>query len=288
MKSIKVIVARHRGFCFGVRRAVGLANKTLDAGGKDIYSLGPLIHNSEVVRELSRRGLKVVSSLRKIKKGSILIIRSHGLLPQLIQKAKRRQVKMVDATCPFVKKAQRICQVLSKDGYGVVVVGDRFHPEVKTLVGLAGKDVVVLEGFEDLGNFKIKSPKIGIVAQTTQSRQNYSRIANALMRERFSGNGVSELRVFDTICLDTAKRQSEAKRISKRCDRMIVIGGKNSANSRRLAEICKNTKTKTIHIERATQIEPQWLKGAKGVGIVSGASTPDSIIDEVIKKLKGL
>jgi 4-hydroxy-3-methylbut-2-enyl diphosphate reductase len=194
----------------------------------------------------------------------------------------------VDATCPFVKNAQDICRGLRKEGFDVVVIGDKEHPEVKALVGFAGGEAVVVENLEDLRRLKSTSGKIGILAQTTQSRHNFHELVNAILKRYNSQAGFSQIRIFNTICQDSTTRQANALRISSVCDVMLVIGGRNSANSKRLANICRQNVSRTHHIEVADDIRPSWVGNGDLIGVVSGASTPDWIIKDVICRLKDL
>jgi len=281
---MKIKIAKHIGFCFGVRRAVNIAQDAL-RGNKKLFCLGSLIHNPQEVKRLSQKGLTIVDSIEDVKKGDTLIIRSHGLLPGLIDQARRRGINLIDATCPFVKKAQNICKMLSEQGFDVVVIGDRHHPEVKALVGFANNKAVVIESFKDLKKFKPKNKRIGILAQTTQSRDNFQELLIALLKKHSNKFIFDEVRIFDTICGDSSARQASAKKISFVCDSMIIIGGKNSANSRRLFNICKENVSKTHHIETADDIKSKWFKNSGCIGVVSGASTPDWIINNVTSKL---
>lgn len=281
---MKIRIARHIGFCFGVRRAVNIAQRALNRDG-EFFCLGALIHNPQEVKRLSEKGLKIVKNIKDIKPGATLIIRSHGLLPALIKAACRRGIKLIDATCPFVKKAQGLCRMLKMEGFSVVVIGDKKHPEVKALVGFAGGEASVVENIRDLNKLRLKNKKIGVVAQTTQSRKDFQSLVRALLKKRRDKDSFTELKVFDTICADSAARQASARKISCVCDAMLVIGGRNSANSRRLAKICRQMVARTHHIETAADIRPRWKK-ADCIGVVSGASTPDWIIKDVIRKLK--
>ncbi len=281
---MKIKVAKHIGFCFGVRRAVNIAQDAL-SNEKKLYCLGSLIHNPQEVERLSKKGLTIVGSIKDIKKGATLIIRSHGLLPGLINEAKKRGIKLIDATCPFVKKAQNICKMLSEQGFDVVVIGDRHHPEVKALVGFANNRATVIEDLRDLKRFTPRNKKIGILAQTTQSIDNFQDLLGALLKK--SGNEFifDEIRIFNTICGDSSARQASAKKISFICDGMLVIGGKNSANSQRLFNICRKNVANTYHIEAAGDINPKWFRNTGCIGVVSGASTPDWIINDVTRTL---
>ncbi|MDP2921246.1 MAG: 4-hydroxy-3-methylbut-2-enyl diphosphate reductase [Candidatus Omnitrophota bacterium] len=265
---MKIKVARCAGFCFGVKRAINIAENALRElkDGDKIYSLGAIIHNPQVVDELSRKGLEVISDLRKIKRGRV-IISSHGAPLETLEEIRKKKIKLIDATCPFVKYAQNIVRRLKKDGYRIIIVGDSAHPEVKALNSIAGK---------------IKnSKKIGIISQTTQNKENYIKEIGKILGEDFS-----EVKIFNTICSDTSKRQSAARSLLKDCDIMIVIGGKNSANTRRLWQICKESGVDSFHIETELELKKKWFKGKICAGITSGASTPDQAVQRVTRNIK--
>ena len=284
---MKIKIAKHIGFCFGVRRAVDIAEDALKGDkGSDFFCIGPLIHNPQQVSRLSEKGLVTVNNIEDVKPKGTLIIRSHGLLPGLIKTAKRRGNNLIDATCPFVKKAQNICKRLNENGFSIIVIGDKDHPEVKALVGFANGQAVVVDKTEDLKRINLRNKKIGIIAQTTQSRQNFQKLVSTILKKYNGKFNSDRLRIYNTICGDSATRQTDAEKISAYCDMVLVVGGRNSANSRRLVKICKACVDKTYHIETADDIRLQWfLGGVNCVGITSGASTPDWIIKDVVKRL---
>lgn len=276
---MKIILAKQAGFCFGVKRATQMA---FEAVGKDqkTYTLGPIIHSPQVVGKLESLGIRVLDSLDNLEEGTI-IIRSHGVEQKEINEAEKKQLTIVDATCPFVKKAQEHVKSLSEAGYGVVVVGDADHPEVQGIVSYGGENVFVVASGEDVKKLP-KIRKIGVVAQTTQSFENLKNVVcECLLRG-------GEIRVYNTICDATAVRQEEAKELASRVDCMLVIGGFNSANTRRLLEVCTEIQPKTYHIETADEIIPEWFINAKQVGVTAGASTPKWIIDAVMNKIEKL
>lgn len=275
----KIIKASHTGFCFGVKRAVGSAEKFLKKH-KRAYSLGPIIHNPSVVEGLSCRGLEVITDIKKAK-GSCLIIRSHGISPRLKVKAKELSIDMLDATCPFVNRSHGIVTKLKKESYKIIIIGEKDHPEVKALLEVAGKGALVATSESDLSRLSLKKNKIAVVAQTTLSRDRFFRIVKSILQLN-----CLEYRIFDTICNDVVKRQTEAKRLAKKVDLVFVVGGKISANTRHLAQICKAQGAKIHHIETAKELRPSWLKAQFLVGVVSGASTPADIVEKVVTKLK--
>jgi 4-hydroxy-3-methylbut-2-enyl diphosphate reductase len=276
---MKVILAKKAGFCFGVKRATQLA---FEAAGKnqETYTLGPIIHSPQVVGKLENLGIRALDSLDGLDHGTI-IIRSHGVELKEINEAKQKNLTIVDATCPFVTKAQEHVKSLSEAGYGVVVVGDADHPEVQGIVSYGGENVFVVALGEDVRKLP-KMKKIGVVAQTTQSFENLKNVVFECLQRG------GEIRVYNTICDATTVRQDEAKELAGQVDCMLVIGGFNSANTRRLLEVCAELQPRTYHIETAAEINPVWFAGVELVGVTAGASTPKWIIDEVMNKIEEL
>ena len=276
---MKISLAKRAGFCFGVKRATQMAFEAADRGGQTC-TLGPIIHSPQVVQRLEELGVKVVSDAEHLEGGTV-IIRSHGVASHELEAAVRKEMEIIDATCPFVKKAQEHVKSLSQAGYDVVVVGDADHPEVQGIVSYASGRVFVI-GSGDEASRLPKMGKVGVVAQTTQSLDNLRQVVVECLTK---GN---ETRVFNTICDATAVRQEEAKELAKQAECMIVIGGYNSANTRRLAEVCAELQPRTYHIETADQLNPEWFAGVETVGVTAGASTPKWVIDEVLRKIEGI
>ena len=275
---MKVFVVKKVGFCFGVKRAIKLAFEQAKEKNEKVYTWGPLIHNPEVVEDLKKKGVYVVEDLRKIKKGT-LIIRSHGIHPKILEKIKSKGIEVVDATCPFVKKAQNKANLLSDQGYQVAVVGEADHPEVQGIMGYANDCALVLNPNRMKKNFR-RFKRLGVVAQTTLNIEAFRQVIGKLVEK------VDELKVFNTICHATAQVQKDTLELAKKVDLMIVVGGHNSANTTRLAKLCKSLGTSTHHIETAKEIERSWFKGKKKVGVTGGTSTPDWLIREVVKEVK--
>ncbi|MBC8473903.1 MAG: 4-hydroxy-3-methylbut-2-enyl diphosphate reductase [Candidatus Omnitrophica bacterium] len=292
---MRVRVANHSGFCFGVKRAIKIAEKTLASskGSKNIYSLGSIIHNPQVVGALSKKGLKVIKDIIDARSGTI-IISSHGAPIEIVNKIKKKKLALVDATCPFVKNAHNIVKDLKSKGYDVIVIGDKKHPEVKALLSLTGnrgttprtKSPILVRGARKLAfgqtrnHAEAKNKRIAFVSQTTQSKDNYLRGIFDILKEDFS-----EARIFNTICSDTAQRQALAKKFLKECDVMMVVGGKDSANTRRLYQICRESGVDSHHIETEKEIKKKWFFKKRSCGVVSGASTPDEMVKKVTKKI---
>ncbi len=275
---MEVFLADKAGFCFGVKRAINTAFEAASKGR--VFCLGPLIHNPQEVERLRRAGVETVEDFSTLKPGDFLIIRSHGVPPGVLTQARDRQLNIVDLTCPFVSKAQRDAESLKKEGYQVVVIGEKKHPEVQSILGYAGDNSVVVENVEDVVGLKFQN-RLGIVAQTTQSYGNFSEIVLKLLSLS------KELKVFNTICNSTKERQDAARTLAGQVDVMLVVGGRNSANTSRLANVCMERGIPTYHIEVSDEIRPEWLKGAMKVGVTAGASTPDWVVDGVLKKLEG-
>lgn len=277
---MKIIMAPKAGFCPGVKRALELAKKTAKDSEKKIYTLGPLIHNPQVVEDLAKQGIKEVKDISDIPEG-VIIIRSHGVGPEVFQKANEMGLQIVDATCPFVKKAHEIGKSLSQKGYQVVVVGDREHPEVTGILGWTGDRGLVVETPEEAKKVSLEN-KLGVISQTTQPEENFNQIVEEL------NHHAEEVNAYNTICHATRDRQSAAIQLAQQADLMIVMGGKNSANTQKLAGLCIEAGTPTHHIETVAELDPNWLKGKNTVGITAGASTPDWIIEEVRKYMEDM
>ncbi len=277
---MKILIAKNAGFCFGVKRAINIAVDCEDDGG-NIYTLGPIIHNPQVVKQLAESSnVTPKESIDEMTKGTV-ILRSHGVKAQELVKAKDKGLNVVDATCPFVKKTQDYVKSLSDEGYTVVVVGEKEHPEVQGIVSYSKGEVIVASTVDELKGLNYRK-KIGIVAQTTQSQKRLEEIVT------YCVGIASELKVINTICNATSERQDESVEIAEVSDCVIVVGGKNSANTGRLVELCRAIQPKTFHIEVAGEIKQDWFDGVGSVGVTAGASTPDWIITEVIEKIRQL
>lgn len=276
---MRLTLADHAGFCFGVRRAINIAFKAVEESKKPIYSLGPLIHNPQEVRRLEEKGIYEASDIGALKEGDTVIIRTHGTSPQVLEELTSKGVNVVNATCPFVVKAQKLAEKLYKDGYQVVIVGEGDHPEVVGILGFTMNDAWVIQRAEDVKCLPSR-PRIGVVAQTTQSLDNFKSVVCALVEK------TDELKIFNTICHATSQRQASAIELAKKVDIMIVVGGRNSANTTRLASLCRSLGVKTYHIETAEEIDMNWFDNAQEVGVTAGASTPDWVIQDVLNKIR--
>ncbi|NLW56453.1 MAG: bifunctional 4-hydroxy-3-methylbut-2-enyl diphosphate reductase/30S ribosomal protein S1 [Firmicutes bacterium] len=276
----KIIIGEKAGFCFGVERALRIARESRAQNTQPVYILGSLIHNPRVVAKMEARGIKTISDLSEAEPGGILLIRSHGAGPSLLKAAEERGLQVIDATCPFVKQEQKLAQKLLAEGFQVVVVGEPQHPEVKAVVEAVDGQTVVLDPKDQAAVAATKfSARVGLVCQTTQPLENLTQVVTALLPR------VKELKVYNTICHATRERQEETAKLARDVDLLLVVGGKNSANTRKLAEIGASL-TPTYHIESIREIDPQWLRGKNLIGVTAGASTPQEQISEVVDWLK--
>jgi small subunit ribosomal protein S1 len=274
---VEILVAETAGFCFGVKRALELVQGALKSEDTPIYSVGPLIHNPLVVGELEKKGLKVVDDIEGIPAGRV-VIRSHGVGPHVYEVASRKKLEIIDATCPFVKNVQQLAIFLSEQGYQVIIIGEKDHAEVRGVLDSVSGNALVISNSRDLEPERI-SPKVGIISQTTQDKSNFQQLVAEIIPH------TKEVRVFNTICLATYERQKEAASLSKQVELMIVVGGKNSANTFRLVEISRNNGTTTFQVETPEEIRTDWFSGVTKVGVTAGASTPDQQILNVVEKI---
>jgi 4-hydroxy-3-methylbut-2-en-1-yl diphosphate reductase len=275
---MQVEIARSSGYCFGVRRALEITGKTLEnCAGKQlkVFSIGQIIHNSGVIASLKEKGLIVVNNEIEIETGSVFIVRSHGMPSEILKRLKKKKIQVVDATCPFVKNAQSKAASLVRQGCFLVIIGDKNHPEVKSIInGIAEKNVCVVENLSEL-KFLDWPKTIGVVMQTTQIKSNVKNIISGLVDKS------KKIIIENTICNTTEKRQDEVKELAGKSDVVIVVGSKNSANSTHLAEISGEINPNTYHVENFGEIDISWLKNKKNIGVTGGASTPIKDIEDV-------
>jgi len=277
---MEIKTAEHAGTCFGVKNAIDIAFEAAErTNGKNICIIGELVHNPNVVADLQSKGVKTINNVNELKEGDNLIIRAHGELKEVYDYCENNKINLIDASCPFVKKAQKIAEELEKDDYQVMLLGDPDHPEVKALVDRA-KNAIVISDPDNMNKDKIKEHnRIGILSQTTQPREKLNKlIVNILDHQK-------EIKIHNTICNATSNRQKSAVKLCSESDLMVVIGGKNSANTKNLFEICSNH-IKTYWISDKDELKKEWFKGKNNMGITAGASTPDYVIKEVIEKIK--
>jgi 4-hydroxy-3-methylbut-2-enyl diphosphate reductase len=279
--AVEIVVARYAGYCYGVERALRTTEEALEAAVGPVASLGPIIHNPTVVGQLEARGVAVVDHAEEVESGT-LIVRTHGVAPHVVERARERQLAVVDATCPFVAVAQRKAASLREAGYAVVVLGERDHPEVAGLQGFAGEGAVVVEDAAGLPLERLRGRRVGLVVQTTQTRANLASVVAVL------APAAREMLVYNTICDATEKRQDAACELAAEVDAVVVVGGRNSANTARLAQLCEAIEPRTHHIESAAELRPEWFTGAARVGVTAGASTPDEEIEATVVALVDL
>jgi len=276
---MKVVIAEHAGVCYGVERALRLAEEAA-AVGTDVHTLGPLIHNPQAVEELRHKGVDVARGLEEIATGTV-VIRSHGVDPAIIDAARTKGLEVVDATCPFVGAAHKCAAELTEAGYSVVIVGEADHPEVEGILAHAGGTAVIVQRADELPE-RLPSRRVGVVVQTTQSAARLEEVVVALLPR------VTELRVCNTICSATTKRQRAAGELAGTVDVMVVVGGHNSGNTTRLAEICREVNDRVYHVETSEELESEWFRTADVVGVTAGASTPDVQIRGVIEAIEAM
>lgn len=272
---MEVIVAKTAGFCFGVKRAVEKVYANAD--NEHVYTYGPIIHNEQVVADLEKHGVRVVeedTDLSVLPKGTV-VVRAHGASRDEFDRLRKSGMEIEDATCPFVSKIYRIVEEESAAGRTVVIVGNAAHPEVKGIKGWSGADTYVVGCVEEAKNINILSQKISIVSQTTFNLKKFQEIV-----EIFDKKGY-DIKCLNTICNATEVRQTEARQIASQVDAMIVIGGKNSSNTQKLFEICKEECSNTYYIQTAEDMDFTTIRGMQRIGITAGASTPKNIIEEV-------
>jgi len=275
-----VKIARTAGFCWGVRRTVDQVMEVADRAGGPVVTLGPIIHNPQAVARMQEKGVRTVNEVAEVQSGTTVVVRTHGAVRSELEAAEARGLEVVDGTCPYVKYPQAMAQRLSRDGYHVVIVGDANHAEVKGVVSYAqGPCTVVKPG---AAVPEIPDKKVAVIAQTTCIGADFERIVGALALRH------KEVRAVNTICSDTEERQDDARSLAQEVDAVVVVGGKNSANTRHLAEICRSIQPRTWHVETEEELQPEWFQGCAVVGISAGASTPDWVVEGVAERLRTL
>ena len=276
---MEIKVAKTAGFCFGVKRAVETVYDQVEKEkGKQIYTYGPIIHNDEVVKDMQKRGVKVIQTEEELEnlENGVVIIRSHGVPKRIYDKLAEKNIACVDATCPFVKKIHNIVKRESEAGSQIVIIGNNEHPEVEGIKGWSTSPVTVIQTMEDVNNFEPdRSRKVCIVSQTTFNYKKFEELVEIISKKRY------DISVLNTICNATTERQTEARSIAEGVDAMIVIGDKHSSNTQKLFEICDKACNNTYYIQTLDDLDLNQLGSAKTVGITAGSSTPNNIIEEV-------
>jgi len=282
---MKVLKAREMGFCYGVRRAVEMMEHEVETG-RPIASLGSVVHNPQVVGRLRDRGLDVVTALGDVGDRR-LVITAHGVGPAVIEEAEARGLDVVDATCPIVTRAQRWARRLLEDGFAVIVFGDPDHKEVRGILGWANGKAITLRHESEIDTLPDDLPsKVGVLVQTTHTEAQFTSFVNRLLQKRL--HRISELRVINTLCNATTGQQAAAIELAHQVEVMVVVGGRESANTRHLVEVCEAEGVPAHHVETAAEIDPAWFAGVETVGVTAGASTPDFAVDEVVARLEAI
>lgn len=276
--GVEIIVAKHMGFCGGVKRAVEMAHSTAEGAGGPVYTWGPLIHNPQVVNKLEDAGVRVAEELDALQ-GEAFVVSAYGVEHAVLDAATARGMRIVDATCPVVIRAHSLAFKLVEEGYQLIVVGDHGHPEMVTLKEVLGDKATVVHTREEARQVKLRG-RIAVMSQTTQSQENFRQIVGDIALR------TKELKVVNTLCPAITVRQEEAEVLVEEVDALVVIGGHGSSNTTRLSEIGRTHGVRTYHIEVPEDLDPAWFAGVRKVGVMSGASTPEWIIAEVLQRLE--
>jgi 4-hydroxy-3-methylbut-2-enyl diphosphate reductase len=275
---MQIFLAKHQGFCGGVRRAVEMSERAAQQHAGGVQTWGPLIHNPQVVDKLQQAGVGVTESLEGLG-GDAFVVSAYGVEHQILESAKERGMKIVDATCPVVTHAHALAYKLVEEGYTLIAVGDHGHPEMVTLKEVLGDKVTIVHTRDEAARLKLRG-KIGIISQTTQSMENFKQIVGDIALR------TKELKVVNTLCPAITVRQEEAEVLVERVDALVIVGGHHSSNTTRLAEIGRAHERPTYHVEVPDELRPEWFAGVRTVGVMSGASTPDWIIAMVLRRLE--
>ncbi len=276
---MEIVLAEVYGFCFGVRRAIEQAEAAL-RNGRAVNTLGPLVHNSQETRRLDAAGIHPVEQLDEVH-GDTVVVRAHGARPETFATLAERGLHIVDATCPFVKKSQRIAREFTRQGLTLVIVGHPNHPEVQSILGYVSTPAYIITHPHEV-NMLPDDITPGVIAQTTVNEHTFREVVE-LLRARYAGCTVE-----NTVCLATRERQEAARRLAEQVDAIYVIGGRHSSNTNRLMEICQHVCPRTELIETADEINPRDLHGLTRVGVTAGASTPAWLIEQVVARLRAL
>ncbi|HEX9244471.1 MAG TPA: 4-hydroxy-3-methylbut-2-enyl diphosphate reductase [Anaeromyxobacter sp.] len=277
---MQVKIARTAGFCWGVRRTVDKVMEVADQKRGLVVTLGPIIHNPQAVARFREKGVGTVNEVGEVGDGTTVVVRTHGAVREELEAAEQRRLEVVDGTCPYVKYPQAMAKELSEEGYHVVIVGDANHAEIKGVVSYANGPCTVVKPGEPIP--EIQGKKVAVIAQTTCIGADFARVVAALALRH------KEVRAVNTICNDTEERQDDARALAREVDAVVVVGGKNSANTRHLAEICREIQPRTWHVETEAELEPGWFADCRAVGLSAGASTPDWIVEGVADWLRRL
>lgn len=275
---MEIIIANNSGLCYGVKRALNIAKRTRRERTGKVQTLGALIHNPQVIRDLKTQGIDSIENIGDIREGTV-IIRSHGVSPDIYQLLKQKKIRIVDATCPIVKKIQKLVALLAKENQDIIIVGNREHPEIKGLIGFSRGKGIIIENENQIKNLPHKK-KRAVLAQSTQDLFLFEKVVAALLEK------TGELTVYNTICHYTQTRQKSTSQLASEVDTLFIVGGKNSSNTNKLYQISRRVLPATYFIEHAEQIAPKMLRKANKIGISGGASTPPEVLREAADKIK--
>jgi 4-hydroxy-3-methylbut-2-enyl diphosphate reductase len=279
---MEILLARDMGFCWGVRRAIDIMEKAAAEKG-EIASLGPIVHNPQVVRDLEGKGVRITSEPPDGAAGPVAIT-AHGVGPQMLEEARARSSEVVDTTCPIVTRSQRWAKKMAAAGFTVVVFGDPKHREVRGVLAWAGGNALALGDGDGIPDDL--PTRLAVISQTTQSPERFALFVSELMQKRVSE--ISELRVINTLCDATSSQQAAARELAQEVDLILVVGGRSSANTRHLLEVCREEGTPAYQIESAEELRAEWLQGCQRVGVTAGASTPESAVEAVVRRVQEL
>lgn len=282
---MEIILAKEMGFCFGVRRAVEMMEDATREQGP-MVSLGSVVHNPQVVSQLKSKGLDVIATVDQVSERPVAIT-AHGVSESVVRELEAKHVPVVDTTCPIVTRSQQWAKRLAEDGFAVIIFGDPNHKEVRGVLGWAPGKAFAVTSIDQLAGLPDDLPtRIGVLSQTTETEGHFAEFVRALLEQRM--DRISELRVINTLCNATTSQQAAAQELAHQVDLMFVIGGRESANTRHLAEVSREEGVETYHVESAGDIQPEWLAGHERVGVTAGASTPDDAVDAVVARLREL
>jgi 4-hydroxy-3-methylbut-2-enyl diphosphate reductase len=277
---MRIRIANHSGFCFGVKRALKIAQNIRKEREGEVVTLGNLIHNKRVVEELNNKGITSIEDISQIEEGTV-IIRSHGISPKVIEELQKKEIEIINATCPFVKRIQKLAEKLADEDYEIIIVGNHKHPEIKALKGYTKGKEVIIEDLKEVLSLPKKS-KRAVIAQSTQDISLFKEIVKCLLGR------TRELRVFNTICDSTRIRQNSTTELARQVQVMFIVGDRKSSNTNKLYNLSKKIQPRTYFIEEAKDITPEMISYVEEIGISAGASTPQELIEEVIDRIKKL
>jgi 4-hydroxy-3-methylbut-2-enyl diphosphate reductase len=278
---MEILLAKDMGFCWGVRRAIDIMETAAEKHG-EIISVGPIVHNPQVVHELEEMGVRT-----NVKPGGDehpVAITAHGVGPQIIDEVKRTGAEIIDGTCPIVTRSQRWARKMAEGGFTVLVFGDPDHREVRGVLGWAGDKAIAVRDGDPLP--RPLPSRVAVISQTTQSPERFAEFVGRIMQDHVSE--ITELRLINTLCNITSGQQAAARELAQETDVVLVVGGKTSANTRHLLEVCHEEGTTAYHIESAADVEPEWLGACRRVGVTAGASTPDSAVEAVVTRVRDI